>query len=125
MPAKKAATKVELEPRSLVIWGEGKFFTIEIPGHAKTTFAPFSPPRNDARGYPIGGHRLTGTLRVYGKSEKECLGVFSGVEGFYDTQLDVVELEASMMDIPEFIKGKVAPKAGKKGKGDDEDGIPF
>ena len=85
--------------RTIVAWGRGKAFKLEVPEDAKITYGPWSPPRMDSgRGYaPPPGSRA-GTLRVY-KTEKNVLGVFSGVEGFYDTSLGYANIDPSLIEL--------------------------
>lgn len=58
-------------------------FKITIPADAKVTFAPFSPPSRNDRGYS-NSFNPVGTLRIYKGSKENVIGVFTGVEGFRD-----------------------------------------
>lgn len=69
--------------KTLLVQGD-KTFKIEIPDYAKVTFGPFSPPtkgRNE-QWASSGGNK--GTLRIYGKTKTDVLGVFAGVTEFRD-----------------------------------------
>lgn len=69
--------------KTLLVQGD-KTFKIEIPDYAKVTFGPFSPPtKGDGRGWSSGGGSK-GTLRIYGKTKTDVLGVFAGVTEFRD-----------------------------------------
>jgi hypothetical protein len=86
MPTKKAeAETVETAPkRRILVFQDKKSFIITVPEDAKTTFGPWVPPSmrsTDAYGRSHGSDSM-GTLRVYGRTEKHILGVFSGVTGF-------------------------------------------
>lgn len=83
--------------RTLLVYQGKKAFTITVPENAKTTFGPWVPP--GMRGRDVyGTGSSVGTLRVYGKTEKHVLGVFSGVTGFRDLSLEYCELESELMD---------------------------
>lgn len=76
--------------RTLLVFGDrDKEFRITIPDDAKVTFAPWSPPPRDGRGWEP--EAKVGTLRVYQGSEKNILAVFSGVRGFRDTSIGYAE----------------------------------
>lgn len=77
------------ETRELLVFGE-KTFRITIPVEAKVTFAPFSPPVRNG-GYVGNPERAVGTLRIYKGSKENCIGVFSGVQGFRDLSMDYAE----------------------------------
>jgi hypothetical protein len=101
MPTKKAeAETVETAPvRKILVFQGKKSFVITVPEDAKTTFGPWVPPSmrsTDAYGRSHGSDSM-GTLRVYGRTEKHILGVFSGVTGFRDLSLEYVEVEADML----------------------------
>ena len=74
--------------REIIVFGD-KTFKLRVPDDARVTFAPWSPPKG-GENFGRGG-TLAGTLRVY-KTEKDILGVFSGVAGFRDSKLDYSEL---------------------------------
>jgi len=66
-------------------------FKITIPADAKVTFAPFSPPSRNDRGYS-NSFNPVGTLRIYKGSKENVIGVFTGVEGFRDiTNIEYAE----------------------------------
>lgn len=72
--------KPDDQPRELLVFGE-KTFKITIPGYAKVTFGPFSPPGKQEYSEP----RAKGTLRVYGRTQKDILACFTGVTSFRDS----------------------------------------
>lgn len=78
--------------REILVFGD-KTFKIKVPDFAKLTFGPFSPPpRGNARGLgEWSDSAKAGTLRVYGRTTKDVLAVFSGVRGFRDLTLDYAE----------------------------------
>lgn len=75
--------------RTLLVFGD-KTFKVTIPDDAKVTFAPFSPPSGRPDGWRESG-KAVGTLRVYQGTEKNILGVWSGVSGFRDLSLGYAE----------------------------------
>lgn len=77
-------------PRRLLVFGE-KTFRITVPDDAKTTFGPWSPPKEN-RAYGQDTSR-SGTLRVYkgAKSTENIIGVFSGITSFRDESLEYEE----------------------------------
>lgn len=95
MTATKKEAEVTPERKILVQQGSKKAFIITVPQDAKTTFGPWVPPgmRSDRYGSP--GDPM-GTLRVYGRTEKHVIGVFSGVTGFRDLSLDYVEIDPAV-----------------------------
>lgn len=79
--------------REILVFGD-KTFKIRVPEDAKLTFGPFSPPpRGNARASfgDYGPAEKAGTLRVYGKTQKDVLAVFSGVRGFRDLSIGYAE----------------------------------
>ena len=75
--------------RTILVFGD-KTFKLTIPAEARLTFAPWSPPPRDGRGWDQ--EAKSGTLRIYeGAGEKSILAVFAGVRGFRDTSLDYME----------------------------------
>lgn len=99
MPTKKATPEKpeEVTPeRRILVFQDKKAFVITVPQDAKTTFGPWVPPgmRSDRFGAP--GDAM-GTLRVYGRTEKHILGVFSGVTGFRDLSLGYVDVEPGIL----------------------------
>jgi hypothetical protein len=100
MPTKKV--EAEIAPkRRILVFQDKKSFVITVPEDAKTTFGPWVPPgmrSTDMYGRSHGGAGdSVGTLRVYGRTEKHILGVFSGVTGFRDLSLEYVEVESDML----------------------------
>lgn len=78
--------------REILVFGD-KTFKIRVPDYAKLTFGPFSPPPR-GRNAGIGEWseaKAVGTLRVYGRTQKDILGVFTGVRGFRDLSLEYAE----------------------------------
>jgi len=78
--------------REVLVFGD-KNFKIRIPEDARLTFGPFSPPpRGNQRGMgEWSDGAKAGTLRVYGKTQKDVLAVFSGVRGFRDLSVGYAE----------------------------------
>jgi hypothetical protein len=63
--------------RQLLVEGE-KTFKITIPGDAKVTCGPWSPPK-DNNVYEGGKHHATGTLGIYKGTKDNIIGCFAGV----------------------------------------------
>lgn len=74
--------------RTILVFGD-KTFKVTIEDDDKLTFAPWSPPPRDGRGWEV--EAKSGTLRIYRGSEKNILAVFAGVRGFRDTSLGYAE----------------------------------
>lgn len=98
MPTKAKAKKpVKVPaPRQILVEKSDRAFIITVPEDAKTTFGPWVPPgmRSKDRSPFVGSSPADamGTLRVYGRTEKHILGVFSGVTGFRDLSLGYWEI---------------------------------
>ena len=84
MPVKKE--EAPSLPRILQVFGrEGREWEVTVPGYARVTFGPFSPPGSGSGGDYDSKRR--GTIRVYGKTKEDMLAVISDVEGFIDKSL--------------------------------------
>ena len=95
MPTKKV--QEEVPDRVLRIERDGeKAFLLKVPGKAKITFGPWSPPRmaSNVRD-PYGGGRghMAGTIRIYGSSKEQVLAVFSNVTGYRDASMEYAEID--------------------------------
>jgi len=81
-------------PREIIVFG-AKTFKFTLPDEARLTFSPWSPPSAKGRNFGYedgGGGRAAGTLRIYkGSGDKDILACFSGVTGFRDMSLNVLE----------------------------------
>lgn len=77
-------------PRTLLVFGQKKF-KITIPDDAKVTFGPFSPPPRKSTGFEWSDGAKAGTLRIYGKTQKDILACFSQVYGFRDLSVEYME----------------------------------
>lgn len=75
--------------KQLLVFGD-KTFKIGIPDDAKITFAPWSPPRSNDRGFQE-QRNTTGTLRIYQGTKENIIACFSGVHGFRDLSLEYAE----------------------------------
>jgi len=108
MPARKPVEEDLPDRELIVVKDNGKVLRITIPHYAKTTYSPFSPPRA-----PNGhGFNPVGTLRVYGKTKEQTLACIPHVNWFADADLDVTEIDPSVMGIPVDSK----PNADSSGK---------
>lgn len=78
--------------REILVFGD-KTFKVRVPDHARLTFGPFSPPPRgrNAGSQEWGPADKAGTLRIYGKTTKDILAVFSGVRGFRDLSVGYAE----------------------------------
>lgn len=101
--------------RLLEVWGD-RDFHIEIPDDAKVTFGPFSPPSATSGWKGASGSGASrGTLRIYKgtKTTENVMAVFSGVEGFRDTELTytatprppVTRAPTALLDWPSMSRG--------------------
>ncbi len=107
-PRKTRAEQMAGEPNRRILVKGTPSFVIEVPAYSKLTYGPYSPP--NTRG---GGFNPVGTLRVYGKTKEDMLGVFTGVDGFHDlslgyTEVDPVVLGVSAAPAP-AVKGRRGP----------------
>lgn len=134
MPTK---TKEKLPDRRIMVFTHKKSFVLTVPGEAKTTFGPWSPPTMRADKYaPM---LADGTLRVYGKTKEHVLAVIPGCVGFRDLSLNYMEVDPDIVDAaenPEYndelvtvevMGGTMCPLSehAKIALSTDEDDIPF